>query len=196
MIQEVCDGASSWTSVDLLVGDVGHEGIALRAALEQMGIRVNLFEVGQAKHVVNLLSGHECTASYVILDLHGNKGRFLLPELASQVEATQPFSGCLTPTDLATFVHLPGRVVLSLACSTGCEALAQAFLDHGCVAYIGPEGGPFGYGSFCFAVLLFYELTHRPRWIEGVLQPAPLNAAVERVRAYDEQMAMFRLFAA
>ncbi|HEV8637763.1 MAG TPA: hypothetical protein VG370_26380 [Chloroflexota bacterium] len=72
MVRRVAQGANWWTSVDLLVCEVGHEGAAIRAALEEMGVKVNLFPIGQARHVVNVLSGEECTAPYVILDTHGD----------------------------------------------------------------------------------------------------------------------------
>jgi hypothetical protein len=185
MVGRVAAGAGSWTSVDLVVvGNVGHEGVAIRAGLEEMGVRVNLFRVGQARHLVDVLSGREGTAPYAILDSHGDEGRFVLPQLDSAVAAGQPFDGYLGPAELGTFVRLPGRVVISLGCTTGAEPLARAFLNGGCDAYIGPDGAPYGYGSVFFPLFLFYELTNC----------RPLAEAVERVRAHDAEMALFRLY--
>jgi hypothetical protein len=196
MLSKVARGASSWTSVDLLdMGNVGYEATTVRAVLETLGVKVNLFPVGQAKHVVNVLGGRESTAPYVILAAHGDEGRFVLPELDPAVAATQPFDRYLTPADLASFVDLPGRTVISLGCSTGCEPLARAFLDHGCVAYVGPTGAPYGYSGVVFTTLLFYELTHHARASGGEIEPSPLRESVERVRAHDDEMALFRLFA-
>jgi hypothetical protein len=90
----------------------------------------------------------------------------------------------LTPHDLHTFVDLPGRVVISLACETGTPQFAQAFLEHGASAYLGPEGAPFGYASLFVPIFLFCELT------EG----RSLEEAVERLRRHAEELSMWRLF--
>jgi hypothetical protein len=186
MIRKLAQGQSSWTSVDMLVCDTGFQGYAMRAGLEQLGIKVNFFPVGLAQHLVNVLSGAEATAPYVIIDTHGDEGDLLLPELAPEYAATQRFNGRLTAGDLATFVNLPGRVVISLGCDTGDEALARVFLDHGCIAYIGPQGAPFGYSSYFFPVFLFYELTHNPG--------RSLADALAHVCAHDNELGMFRLY--
>jgi len=182
MIRTVAKGASSWTSVDLLEADT--QGATIRSALEDFGIKVTLFPIGRAQHVVNVLSGEECTAPYVILAMHGDHNKLLLPSLAEEIAATERFNDALTPEDLSTFVNLPGRVVISLGCETGTPELARSFLDHGCTAYIGPEGAPFGYASMFVPIFLFYELTEM-RSLEG---------AMERLRQHDHELAMWRLF--
>ena len=182
MIHTVAEGASSWTSVDLL--DVDMWGVTIRSSLEGFGIKVNRFPVGRGQHIVNVLSGKEATAPYVLLSLHGEHDKLLLPSLAEEVAATERFNDALTPEDLHTFVNLPGRVVISLGCETGTLNLARAFLDHGCTAYIGPEGQPYGHASLFVPIFLFYELT------EG----RSLDEAVERLRRHDQELAMWRLF--
>ncbi|QBD83463.1 hypothetical protein EPA93_13410 [Ktedonosporobacter rubrisoli] len=182
MIREFAKGASYWTSVDLLDGDLW--GGTIRVALEGFGIKVNRFPVGRAQHAINVLSGEEATAPYVLLAMHGDYDQLLLPALAPEIEATERFHGALTPQDLHSFVDLPGRIVISLGCETGTPNLARAFLDHGCIAYIGPEGAPFGYASMFVPIFLFYELT------EG----RSLAEAVERLRKHDQELAMWRIF--
>jgi hypothetical protein len=181
-IDVVAEGAAFWTSVDLV--DVDMWGATIRSSLEGFGIKVNRFPVGRAQHLVNVLSGKEATAPYVLLSLHGERGKLLLPSLAEEVAATERFNDALTPEDLHTFVDLPGRVVISLGCETGTLNLARAFLDHGCNAYIGPEGAPFGHASVFVPIFLFYELT------EG----RSLHEAVERLCRHDQELAMWRLF--
>ncbi len=182
MIRTVAKGASYWTSIDLL--DADGWGATIRSSLEGFGIKVNRFPVGRGQHVVNVLSGEEASAPYVILAMHGDHDKLLLPSLAEEIAATESFNGALTPEDLSTFVDLPGRVVMSLGCETGTSNLARAFLDHGCAAYIGPEGAPFGYASMFVPMFLFYELTER----------RSLDEAVERLRRHDQELAMWRLF--
>jgi hypothetical protein len=183
MIREVAKGASYWTSVDLVACDLP-EATAIRAALESFGVKVNYFSVGRAQHTVNVLNGVEATAPFVILSMRGDKGKLLLPSLDERIAATERFNDALTPEDLESFVNLPGRVVLSLGCETGTQALADVFLRHGCVAYIGPEGAPFGYASAFVPIYLFYELT----------EMRTLEQAIERLRAHDHELAMWRLF--
>jgi hypothetical protein len=107
-----------------------------------------------------------------------------LPPLAEEIAATERFLDALTPHDLDTFVDLPDRVVISLACETGTPQFAQAFLEHGARAYLGPEGAPFGYASLFVPLFLFYELT------EG----RSLEEAVERLHRHAEELTMWRLF--
>lgn len=181
-ILRVAQGASYWTSVDLLDGD--QWGAAIRTALEGFGIKVNRFPVGRGQHVLNVLSGEEATAPYVLLAMHGEQDHLLLPPLAEEIAASERFLDALTPHDLHTFVDLPGRVVISLACETGTPQFAQAFLEHGASAYLGPAGAPFGYASLFVPLFLFYELT------EG----RSLEEAVERLHRHDQELAMWRLF--
>jgi len=182
LILSVAKGASYWTSVDLLDGDVW--GAPIRTALEGFGIKVNRFPVGRGQHVLNVLSGEEATAPYVLLAMHGDQDQLLLPPLAEEIAATERFLDALTPQDLHSFVDLPGRVVISLGCETGTPNFAHAFLDHGCTAYLGPQGAPFGYASLFVPIFLFYELR------EG----RSLEEAVERLHRHDQELAMWCLF--
>jgi hypothetical protein len=181
-VREVQAGATGWTRVDVI--DVeAFEAVALRAVLEQFGVRVQLFGVGQARHLVRALGG-EATAPYVVLACHGDEGRILLPELAEEVERFQPVHGSLGPDDVRRFARLPGSVVISTGCGTGTPALAEAFLDAGASAYLAPAGAPFGYASVFAPLYVFYKLTEQ----------RSLEHAVERLRAHDGELAMWRLF--
>jgi hypothetical protein len=57
-------------------------------------------------------------------------------------------------------------------------------LDCGATAYIAPDGAPFAYASFVAPLLLFYELT----------ELRDLGEAVRRLRAHDDELAMWRLY--
>jgi hypothetical protein len=181
-VREVQAGATGWTRVDVI--DVeAYEAVALRAVLEQFGIRVQLFPVGQARHLVAAL-GAEARAPYVVLACHGDEGRILLGELAEEVERFQPVHGSLGPDEVRRFADLPGSVVICTGCDTGTPELADAFLAAGASAYLAPAGAPFGYASVFAPAFLFYELTER----------RSLEQAVERLRAHDRELAMWRLF--
>ncbi|MFG3256468.1 hypothetical protein [Streptomyces sp. NPDC048172] len=183
-IREVQAGRLGWTEVDVLgIGDAAESG-ALRTALEPFGVHVNHFPVGSARHFVAALGGRRTPAPYVLLCCHGDEGRILLEELAEEIARFQPFPGHVGPAEVRTHVRLPGSVVISTGCETGAPELAEAFLEAGASAYVAPEGAPFGYASVFAPLLLFYELT----------ETRSLEAAVGKLRAHDEELAMWRLF--
>lgn len=183
-IQTIQRGELHWTSVDVVDIALGTEAVALRAALEQFDIQVRRFPVGQARHLLKVLSGDEAAAQHVILCCHGDEGGIVLPELGEQFEAMQPVHGTLTAEALRGRVHLPDRVVIATGCRTGNPQLAQAFLDGGCAAYIGPTGGPYGSSVVVALVLLFHEL----------MRGRTLADSMARVRSYDDELSMWQLW--
>lgn len=183
-IQTIQGGELHWTSVDVVDIAIGTEGVALRAALEQFQIQVRRFPVGQARHLLKVLSGDEAAARHVILSCHGDEGGIVLPELAEQFEAMQPVHGVLTAEKLRGRVHLPGRVVIATGCQTGNPELAHAFLDGGCAAYIGPADGPYGDTVVVAMVLLFHEL----------MRGRTLADSMARVRSYDDELSAWQLW--
>lgn len=184
-IRELARGRSCWTTVDILAGDEAEAG-AIRSGLELMGVQVRVFPMGLAQHAINVLSGAEGAAEYLLLACHGEEGAIVLPELAPEVAATQQWHTRLPPDALRTIIRLPGRVVVGLGCDMGHADTASAFLAGGCRAYVGPQGGPFRYASALFPMLLFYELTER----------RSLHEAIDRIRRWDAEMAMWQLFEA
>jgi hypothetical protein len=181
-VRELARGRSSWTSVDVLAGDP-EEATAIRAILELMGVHVQVFPLGLAQHAVNLLDGSVGSGEFVVLACHGDEGAIVLPELAPEVAATQRWHTRLPAAAIREFVHLPDRVVIGTGCDMGHPELAQAFLDGGCRAYLAPAGGPFRYASALVPALLFYELA----------EMRSLSDAVERIRGWDAELAMWRL---
>jgi hypothetical protein len=160
------------------------EGYALRGALEVWGFRVNVFPIGRPGHLVEVLDGSASNAPYVILSCHGTEQGICLPELDSAIAKEEPFHDILTAETLATFVCLPGRIVVSTGCSTGNESFGRAFLHGGCAAYIAPRDYPEGSSALFFVLHLFYGLTRK----------CPLSGAFEAARSHDEETGMFRLF--
>ena len=180
-IREVQAGRLGWTTVELVDVDSGHAR-ALREGLELFGIRVNLTFAGTSRHVLAAFE-HVAGAPYVVLACHGDEGRIKLPRLADELERFQPIHEWLGPDDVRRYARFDGSVVIATGCDTG-GVLGEAFLDAGASAYVAPEGAPFGYASFFAPLFLFYELT------EG----RSLEEAVERLRAHDRELSMWRLF--
>lgn len=183
-IQAIQRGDLYWTSADVVDVAVGTEAVALRAALEQFDVQVRRFPIGQARQVLRVLSGDMSPAQHVILCCHGVDGGIVLPKLGEHFEAMQPVHGLLTADALRERVHLPGRVVIATGCETGNPQLAQAFLDGGCAAYIGPTAGPYGDSVVVAIVLLFHEL----------MRGRTLAESMARVRSYDDELSMWQLW--
>ncbi|MGC0343656.1 hypothetical protein [Streptomyces sp. SLBN-8D4] len=181
-VREVQAGRLAWTEIDLI--DLGG-GFArpLRDGLEAFGAQVNYLRVGQPRHLVAALDGTRPIAPYVILSCHGDEGRILMEDVAEELAGFQPFNGDVGPDRVREHFHLPGSVTLVTGCDTGDPALADAFLDAGAGIYVAPRGAPFGYASMFAPLFFFYELTELR---------TPL-AAVERLRAHDDELAMWEL---
>lgn len=182
-VREVQAGRLAWTEIDLIDIEGGFAR-PLRDGLEAFGVQVNYLRVGQPRHLVAALDGTRPIAPYVILSCHGDEGRILMDEVADELAAFQPFNGPVGPDRVREHFRLPGSVTLVTGCDTGDPALADAFLDAGAARYIAPRGAPFGYASMFAPLFLFYELTE---------QRTP-EEAVERLRAHDEELAMWQLY--
>lgn len=103
--------------------------------LEYWEVRVNLFTVGRATHV---LAGLNASAPHVVLSCHGDEAGIVLPPLDRTAVPDDPFYDRLTPADVARHVRAQGRVVIATGCDTGSDAFAKAFLGAGASAFIGP----------------------------------------------------------
>ncbi|MFJ4199589.1 hypothetical protein ACIP2Y_08130 [Streptomyces sviceus] len=182
-VREVQAGRLAWTEIDLI--DLGG-GFArpLRDGLEVFGVQVNYLRVGQPRHLVAALDGTRPIAPYVILFCHGDEGRILMEDVAEELARFQPFNGDIGPDRVREHFQLPGSVTLVTGCDTGDPALADAFLDAGSSIYVAPRGAPFGYASMFAPLFFFYELTE---------QRTPMEA-VERLRAHDDELAMWELY--
>ena len=178
-LREVQGGALAWTRVRLI--DANGLGAPLRPLLEQLGIQVELCRVGQARHLVAALSAPD--VPYVVLECDGDEGSILLQELAEEVQRYQPFGPRVGPDDVRRVADLRGSTVIAAGADLGTEAMADAFLDAGAEAYVAPTGSPFGYANVIAVALLFYDLT------EG----RSLDAAVDSLRAHDDELAMWQL---
>ena len=143
---------------------------ALRASLELFRLHVTLHFCVQKRNVIDLLAGKIPDSQYVVLCSHGlgstdmpdespdamKMGFFVVDE--DEENNFQSIQFALTPANVSSFVHLPGRTVVSLGCGSGREPFGQAFLESGCKAYIGPDGPPDQDSATLFAITFFYHL--------------------------------------
>jgi hypothetical protein len=170
--------------VGIVMIDEYSEGYGLRSVLEHWGYWVDVFPIGRPRHLVEILTGNDVLFPFLILSCHGVDEGIVLPQLHPDLEKEEPFLDVLTPTKLASFAQLPGRVVLSTGCSTGSGEFAQAFLGAGCAAYIAPDGSPEATAALFFVLHLFYDLSCH----------CSLGSAFDSAYAHDDQTGLFRLF--
>lgn len=67
----------------------------------------------------------------------------------------------------------------------GDPALAQAFLNCGCQAYIGPDDYPYGNAALMFILRFFYEIIQNKKSIHD---------AFELSKVMDENMTMYQIY--
>ena len=152
--------------------DQGHLDVALsiRAALELFRLRVDFHFCVQKRNILDFLAGQIPRAEYVVLCAFGSDSRAPIEEISMGMDAVDLIEGKwtgvrvpLTPENIPTLVNLPGRTVINLGCNSGLEPFANAFLEAGCKAYVGPDGPVDQDAAALFAISFFYHLLSSER---------------------------------
>lgn len=172
-------------TVDILGIDNSNELTAVRSNLEWWGVKTNLYWIGQARHLLELLGGEEKRSEYILLGGHGTQKGFCLPELAKELEQEQPFSGNLGPEVIKKHLRFEGNMIISNACMTGTETVAAAFLDQGASYYIGPKDYPEGNATLHFTNCFYYFL---------FCQQQSIEVAFQKAKYQDQETQLFELF--
>ena len=184
-LRAVQEGALAWGRV--CVADLGdNEGSLVRHLLENLGLAVELYGIGQARHLASVIHGDGLGGSpdFLIITGHGEEGAIIVPECADEIEVLQPFHRLMTPSHVREHFTLTGSTVLSLGCTTGSEEMADAFLTAGASAFAGPSGFPEGSDAIVFLHLLFY----------GIAQGDELEASAQRAGDFASTLKEWRLW--
>jgi hypothetical protein len=168
--------------IDLVAVGRAEEALALRAALEELGAGdVRLHRIGRGADLAPLLDGTTPVA-HLLVSCHGTEDGIVLPELAPELQAAEPFGSHLGAADIERIAALDGAVVVLTGCETG--RLAGSLLARGAAAVVAPDGFPRSAAAFAFCGALYYAL------LELGLT---LAEAVERARALGGDAAGFGL---
>ncbi|WP_342428040.1 delta-aminolevulinic acid dehydratase [Paenibacillus sp. FSL L8-0158] len=162
-------------NVALVCGpDCDMESQAVRATLEYFGARVFMYWVGRPNDFISVLSGDDLyvNTDLVILNFHGNEGKFVMPELGDDIYEEGEPGGDFGPHEISSFANLEGKVVFGNGCSLGDPALAKAFLNAGCRIYIGPDDYPNGNDALMFILRSFYEIIEHGKDIKEAYEIA------------------------
>jgi hypothetical protein len=172
--------------IHILELGTGNEAHALRAAAECWGAEVTVSWVGNSAQVVDYLSSRP-THDLVIISGHGDASGLLLPKLHESVRHRFPFDQRITPDQFREFVKLDGTPVVSLACETGREPFANAFLACGAEWYIGPTDSPGGAAALMYALEFLYAF---------IATGASVADAHELATNQSDDRGMFRIWGA
>jgi hypothetical protein len=164
---------------------------AIRAGLEAFGLRTSLFICGLDTNVWDVLEGKILDCDYIIFDCHGNEGKLLFQVMSIGEAGFQELS--VSAEEIRSRARLQNSFVISLACTTGTQELADAFAAAGSRGFIGPNGCPHVHVGFLF-VLQFYRHLLQHIGI-GVENPQfSEKEALEAARQFDADAAMFTIF--
>ncbi len=175
-------------SIGIIVGpEVGNEAEAIRQSAEYFGYQVVMKYLGRPNDFLKLLRGEDPLFNGLeiwILSVHGDEGKFILPELDPSIyqehEPRHPI-GVETLTDKIT---LNQQLILNTGCTLGSESLAQLFLSGGAKAYIGATDYVEGNAGLLFCIRFLYE------WMKG----AELATVFAQAAAVDQETGLFRLY--
>ncbi|MGG0795789.1 delta-aminolevulinic acid dehydratase [Brevibacillus laterosporus] len=161
---------------------------AIRATLEYFGARVFTYWIGRPNDFTAILSGEDLypNTDMIILNFHGDEGKFIMPELGEDVYDADEVPGNFGPEEISRFARLEGKIVVANGCSLGDPELAKAFLHCGCQTYIGPNDYPDGNATLLFVLRFFYEIIQNKKSIQEAFQ---VSKAMD-----DENMSMYQIY--
>ena len=160
-----------------------NESEALRQALEYFGYRISKSVIGRPADLKKHLN--ENRSRFVILSIHGLKGRMVMPELASEIYHPSEPMGDLEPKDLSDVQDLPDIHLMTSGCSLFTIEWQNLWRDKQVASYISPSSDVEGNSSLQFFFRYFYELIQHGRCI---------SEAFEVARGIDDQTAYFAMF--
>jgi hypothetical protein len=165
--------------------DVGNEFEAIRQTLEYFGYEVFRKAIGRPADFVEVINGKNEFLAQIpiwVLSVHGQEGKFVMPELGKDVyQKTEPRSN-IGPDFIKQHGRFGRQIVLTTACTLGNDSMASAFLENGASAFIGPADYIEGNAALLFAQHFFYQLTVAPSDVEG---------AFNKARAIDKETSIF-----
>lgn len=136
------------------ISGTGNEAEALRQTLENMNFFVSMKNIGRPRDFTDVLTGKlPFDPDCIIISCHGHDGKIIMPELSDSLYETNEPKGDFTSEEVNQFIDISGKVIINLGCTTGSEALADAFSANN--IYIVPSGYIEGNAALFFTIRLF-----------------------------------------
>ena len=173
------------------------QGLAesIRTFLKGQGLHVQFYNLVQKRDVLKFLAGEFPPTRYAVICCHGSEvadtGRQMSFEVVHQKDndyvnpdGWERITFGLTPANIVQHVQGKGRTFVSIACGSGHQDFADAFLKAGCDAFIAPQGASVdSNASVLFTAGFFYFLLAEARDDERISYPAA--EAVQKAAAMD-----------
>jgi len=149
---------------------MAHVASALRGVLEAFHLRVDFYRMVQLRQVRSFFASPSIFYEYMVILAHGSgdteEDRHIAFDVVDQKdgkyeepEGWESVTYKLTPAEIAKSARRPGGALLSLACGSGREPIARAFLERGFRAYIGPYTTYYNTDSgLLFFINFFYHM--------------------------------------
>ena len=170
---------------------------SIRTFLEGLALHVYFYDLVQKRDVLKFLAGEFPPTRYTVICCHGveraETGKQLSFEVVHQKDddyenpnGWERVTFGLTPTNIPQHVRGNGRTFLSIACGSGHEDFAQAFLKAGCASFIAPQDAYSDTnGGVLFTAGFFYFLLAEARDYERIVYSEA--EAVQRAAAIDPE---------
>lgn len=152
---------------------------AMRATLEAFRLHADLYRLVQRWQADDFFGKRAKDYEYVVICCHGS----INPKLRIKFEVIEPKKDNPELGDMVDYeinadnvaTRLIGfqGVIVSMACESGGEPLAAAFLKAGCKAYLGPIGYSDDSSGLIYAQSFFYFMQYHWR------QPAPVKWTIQ-----------------
>ncbi len=168
--------------------DSGNEAEAIRQTLEYFGYRTLLFAIGRPDHFVQVLNGQDIPfiLDFLVLSVHGDDGRFVMPKLHSSVYGEEEIRNDFGVREVARYADFsPGLGIVNTGCSLGRPEMGKIFVDRGASFYIGAKDDVEGNSALLFVHRFFYELKQNGRTVFDAFVLA---------REVDEETSLFTLY--
>ncbi|KYG28726.1 hypothetical protein [Priestia endophytica] len=154
-------------NITLVIGpNCDMESLAMRLALEYFGARVHVHYIGRPNDLIDVLSGKDraVDTDYLILNFHGDEGRFCMPELDPSIyEEGEPQGEFFEVKHVNQYARVKGLHIIASGCTLGAESLAKAFLENGSHSYMAPVDYIDGNANLMFVIKFFYEIINNKR---------------------------------
>ncbi|RAL24077.1 delta-aminolevulinic acid dehydratase [Thermoflavimicrobium daqui] len=163
------------------------EAYAIRSTLEYFGARVFTYWIGRPNDFIDVLSGKDLypMTDYIILNFHGDEGKFIMPELEESIYEENEPKEDFGDLEIRRYTDLKEKIVIGNGCTLGDTRLAQAFLDQGCKIYIGPDDYPFGNVALMFVLRFFYEIIQNKKCVKE---------SFEIAQSMDQELRMYQIY--
>jgi hypothetical protein len=165
------------------------EAVAVRSVLEALGCEVVIHWIGTPGDFLKVLAQGQSAPSYLLISGHGADGLgFYLGEYGAHIDTSMLSDEHLPPEAIAPVIDLPGCTVISSACATGTEAMANAFINTARLkTYIACSDYPNGSAMLVWLTHFFFSVITKKLTVRDAFERARMvteHPSTEQMRLF------------